>query len=93
MDVCTISCAIDFRRMKVDVLDQLPSKLRQMVCTYVHVCTCMYVVCMYMYVCMYVFMYVYMYVCMYVCTCMYACMYVCVYVRTYVCMYVCMYVP
>ena len=49
---------------------------------------CMYVLCVY--VCMCVCVYVCMYVCMYVCicVCVYVCMCICMYVR--VCMYVCM---
>ena len=41
---------------------------------------CMYVVYVYMYVCMHVCMYVRTYVCMYVCVCMYdyVCMYACI---------------
>jgi len=53
----------------------------------------MYVVCMYMYVCMCVGIYVCMYALMYVCinVLMYVCLYVCMYVRRYVicmCVYV-----
>ena len=49
---------------------------------YVYTCTCMYImcVCMYVHVCVCMYVYVCMYVCMYVCTCIYeinVCMYVC----------------
>ena len=49
------------------------------ICTYVHVCTCMCV-----HVCVHVC--VYMYVYMYVCTCMY--MHVCTYMYVHACVYV-----
>ena len=51
---------------------------------YVSNCTCVYIVGVYMCVCIYLCMCVCMYVRMYVCTYTYVYTYVCVYVRMYV---------
>ena len=64
-------------------------KLYCVLLTYVYMC--MYVVSMYVCVCMYVFVCVCIYVYICVCVCIYVCMYVCMYACMYVCMYVCMY--
>ena len=58
---------------------------------YANMHACMYVLCMYRYICMYACMYVCMHVCMH--ACIYVCMHACIYVCMHECIYVsvCMY--
>ena len=73
-----IYCA-PLRMLAVEVFQKTNDNVSMHICTSV----CMYVLCIYvvgMYLCMCVHMYVFMYVCMYIC--MYVCMYVCMYICT-----------